>query len=368
MSPAPARPAKACSSIAPAYRDSSCPSPIRGPDSASAVPGPAGSGSPGPVGSAASPFPAGCSARRGRPAASASGPPPPSQGRACCAEPRRRLTVACATPSRAAISASLAPAWRHLHARAQSAGASHPVGAPAAVGFIDGPILVRVIEYTIVSTTANGKRRSELFALVTNLTDRDEAPAGELAALYARRWEIEIVFKALKVDLAACKPVFRSATADGVIAEIWSLLAVYQAIGRLAGDAAGQAGIDPRQISFKRARNALARTIGAVLHLSALMVAFAADVAAHLTRPRPGRTTERRRKARRGKKIKTTKVQHKIGFHPMAQPHLNSSPHRRQPGERHRFNPLSTRHWKAPMLQPDGTLVARGRGTPQCGL
>jgi hypothetical protein len=185
----------------------------------------------------------------------------------------------------------------------------------------DGPpILVRVIEYTIVSTTANGKRRSELFALVTNLTDPDEAPAGELAALYARRWQIEIVFKALKVDLAACKPVFRSATADGVIAGIWSLLAVYQAIGRLAGDAASQAGIDPRQISFKRARNALARTIGATLHLSALMVAFAADVAAHLTRPRPGRTTERRRKARRGKKIKTTKVQHKIIFHPMAQP------------------------------------------------
>ena len=66
---------------------------------------------------------------------------------------------------------------------------------------------------------------------MTNLTDPDEAPAGEVAALYARRWEIEIVFKALKVDLAACKPVFRSATADGVTAEIWSLLAVYQAIG-----------------------------------------------------------------------------------------------------------------------------------------
>jgi hypothetical protein len=109
----------------------------------------------------------------------------------------------------------------------------------------DGPpITVRVIEYS-VTTRALGKgtTTSEVFCLVTNLTYPDTAPALELAALYARRWKIEVLYKAVKVDLNGARPVLRSSHADTAVAGIWSLLALFQILLRLA-DAAITAHLD----------------------------------------------------------------------------------------------------------------------------
>jgi hypothetical protein len=192
----------------------------------------------------------------------------------------------------------------------------------------DGPpITVRVIEYSAGSKTGalGGKATSEVFCLVTNLLDPAQAPAAELAALYAKRWKIEVLHKAIKVDLNGIKPVLRSGHADTALAEIWSLLAVYQILLRLAEaaitehDHTSDDDIDLGQISIKAARGAIRRTIGqTAAHTAEAMAAFAEEVLTTLTRQRPTRTTTRKRKARRGEKLKTLRVTYKIIMHPMA--------------------------------------------------
>jgi IS4 transposase len=47
--------------------------------------------------------------------------------------------------------------------------------------------------------------------VVTSLTDHEECPAAELATLYVRRWEIEIVFDEIKTHQQG-RPVLRSHT------------------------------------------------------------------------------------------------------------------------------------------------------------
>jgi len=192
----------------------------------------------------------------------------------------------------------------------------------------DGPpITVRVIDCSVRSKTGalGGKTTSEVFCLVTNLSDPAQAPAAELAALYAKRWKIEVLYKAIKVDLNGAKPVLRSGHADTALAEIWSLLAVYQILPRLADAAVTEHAhtsdddIDLGQISIKAARGAIRRTIGqAAAHTAEAMAAFAEEVLTTLTRQRPTPTTTRKRKARRGEKLKTLRVTYKIIMHPMA--------------------------------------------------
>jgi hypothetical protein len=200
----------------------------------------------------------------------------------------------------------------------------------------DGPpITVRVIEYSVTTrAVGNCTDTSEVFCLVTNLTDPEGAPAVELAALYARRWKVEVLYKAIKIDLNGVRPVLRSGHPDTVLAEVWSLLALFQILLRLA-DAAITTHLDDggdpvslEQISIKNARGALRRTIGqATTHLTEMtqvMAAFTDEVLSTLTRRRPSRTADRKRKARRGTKIKTYRVTHHIVRHrltpPAAQP------------------------------------------------
>jgi hypothetical protein len=56
---------------------------------------------------------------------------------------------------------------------------------------------VRIIEYAITITSADGTTRIESFRLVTSLLDHNRAPAAKLAALYHQRWENEMVFSQL---------------------------------------------------------------------------------------------------------------------------------------------------------------------------
>jgi IS4 transposase len=55
-------------------------------------------------------------------------------------------------------------------------------------------LTVRVIDYTI----DDGHDRDGSFRLLTTLLDPHEAPAAELVAAYAQRWEIESAFDELK--------------------------------------------------------------------------------------------------------------------------------------------------------------------------
>ncbi|WP_326437198.1 IS4 family transposase [Streptomyces sp. H27-D2] len=107
-------------------------------------------------------------------------------------------------------------------------------------------VSVRVIEYSV----ADDDGVSEVFALITTLLDPEQAPAIELAQIYADRWHVEILFRLVKVDLRTSGGVLRSRSAEGVRQELWALLCVYQALRSLVTRAAVIAGVDPTRISF----------------------------------------------------------------------------------------------------------------------
>jgi Insertion element 4 transposase N-terminal/Transposase DDE domain len=118
----------------------------------------------------------------------------------------------------------------------------------------DGPpIRVRVIEYSVITTDADGQETSELFALATTLLDDQAYPAMELAQLYHQRWQAETGIGDLKTAIrGGPEVVLRSKTPAMVEQEFWALLCVYQAVRELISYAA-PSGLDPGRVSFKRA-------------------------------------------------------------------------------------------------------------------
>jgi transposase IS4-like protein/DDE family transposase len=110
--------------------------------------------------------------------------------------------------------------------------------------------LVRIINYTVTVTTADGATRTEAFRLVTTLLDHHLAPAPALAALYSQRWEIELAYGDLKSRLRGAGFILRSRRPELVCQETFAFLAVYQALCVLRTRAAATGGVDPDRISF----------------------------------------------------------------------------------------------------------------------
>ncbi|MGQ0778887.1 MAG: IS4 family transposase [Pseudonocardiales bacterium] len=128
----------------------------------------------------------------------------------------------------------------------------------------DGPpITVRVIEYTVHTTTQDTTTSSELFCLITDLLDIQTYPVLDLACAYPLRWGAETVIGHHKTDLGEGQPVLRSKDPEGVAQEMWALFAVYQAIHTLIGAAVDAAGLPPERISFPHALAAATDTITA---------------------------------------------------------------------------------------------------------
>jgi hypothetical protein len=110
---------------------------------------------------------------------------------------------------------------------------------------------VRVIEYTLDNDVS---AIPETYRLITNITDHAQAPAGELAALYHERWEVEEVFSELKTRLCAGGyTTLRSKTPALVEQELWGLLLAHYAIRQLIVHAGLQRTIDPDKLSFMKA-------------------------------------------------------------------------------------------------------------------
>lgn len=109
---------------------------------------------------------------------------------------------------------------------------------------------VRIIEYTVTVRAADGAIRIEVFRLVTTLLDHKAAPADQLAAIYAQRWEIENGYGELKTRLRGTGFILRSKCPELVRQEVYALLTVYQALCMFEAEAATTAGIDPDRISF----------------------------------------------------------------------------------------------------------------------
>lgn len=119
------------------------------------------------------------------------------------------------------------------------------------------PVSVRVIEYSI----EDGRDTCGPYRLVTTILDPEQAPAAELAAAYAQRWEIESAFDELKTHQRGPRAVLRSKSPPLVLQEIWGHLCCHYAIRTLMFEAAEQAGHDPDRVSFVTALRISRRSI-----------------------------------------------------------------------------------------------------------
>jgi Transposase DDE domain len=118
------------------------------------------------------------------------------------------------------------------------------------------PTTVRVVEYTLAATDT-------VYRLITTIVDPQQAPAVELAALYAQRWEFETALDEVKTHQRGPGMVLRSRHPEGVRQEVYGFLLVHYAIRELMWQTAQQAGEDPDRISFTRTLNVVRRQVTA---------------------------------------------------------------------------------------------------------
>src|SRR5680860_1474498 len=121
---------------------------------------------------------------------------------------------------------------------------------------------VRVIEYGI-DDPGRPAAKDNRYRLLTTITDPDAAPAADLAALYAERWEFETALDELKTHQRGPKAVLRSKTSQGVRQEAYGLLCTHYAIRALMSTAAADRDIDPDRISFTATLHAARRSVRA---------------------------------------------------------------------------------------------------------
>jgi Insertion element 4 transposase N-terminal/Transposase DDE domain len=142
---------------------------------------------------------------------------------------------------------------------------------------------IRVIDYRIDG--------GDPVRLLTTLTDPHTAPAAEIAALYAERWQTEQAFREIKTIQAGRGYVLRSGSPDLIRAEIWAHLALHVALNRLAVDLADHNQVDPDRISFVKVLKHARRT--AIAQITGIAKAAAGELRRWLNPPRRPRTSPR---------------------------------------------------------------------------
>jgi hypothetical protein len=125
------------------------------------------------------------------------------------------------------------------------------------------PLTVRVVEYDVRKPDAS---TSELFCLLTTLTDERHYSKDDIAALYPHRWvAAETTIgenKSTITDAGPSRsPILRSETPELVHQEIWSWLAATQLVRRAAHAAATAGNITTDEISFTTVRREAIRSM-----------------------------------------------------------------------------------------------------------
>jgi len=117
-------------------------------------------------------------------------------------------------------------------------------------------ITARLVEFTVTTTDEGGRSRTSQFRVLTTLLDHDAYPAGQVAAAYSERWQVELAYKAIKSTLRGSGRRLRGQTPDLAEQEIWGLLTVYNALVDQAITASVDLGVDPDEISLTVVLNA----------------------------------------------------------------------------------------------------------------
>jgi hypothetical protein len=138
------------------------------------------------------------------------------------------------------------------------------------------------------------------FKVITTILD-PAVDGGQVGELYRRRWDGEVDIRSIKSTLKM--DVLRCKTPGMVEKEIWAHLLAYNLLRTVMAVAAGANGLDPREVSFKGAKQAVAAFAPKIEAARpedrpALIDAMLAVVAYHRVGDRPGRWEPRARKRR----------------------------------------------------------------------
>jgi hypothetical protein len=154
--------------------------------------------------------------------------------------------------------------------------------------------------------------RVEQFKVITTILDKS-IDGQQIGGLYERRWDGEVDIRSIKstmqMDILRCK------TPDMVHKEIWTHLLAYNLLRTVMAVAANESGIEPRQVSFKGAKQALAAFAPKIEAARPedrprLIDAMLATVAYHRVGDRPGRWEPRARKRRPKPAARLTQPRH----------------------------------------------------------
>ena len=99
-----------------------------------------------------------------------------------------------------------------------------------------------------------GFRSREIY-LITTLLDEQKYPAAMLADLYFQRWDVELFFRDIKITMGM--DVLRCKSPEMIRKELLMHLIAYNCVRRLMLEAAEEAGLAVRTVSFKGALQAL---------------------------------------------------------------------------------------------------------------
>jgi hypothetical protein len=142
--------------------------------------------------------------------------------------------------------------------------------------------------------------RVEQFHVITTILDTS-IDGGQIGDLYERRWDGEVDIRSIKSTMRM--DVLRCKTPEMVHKEIWAHLLAYNLLRTVMSVAAAQSDTEPRQMSFKGAKQtvtAFAPKIEAAPpeERAALIDAMLTAIAYHRVGDRPGRWEPRARKRR----------------------------------------------------------------------
>ena len=150
------------------------------------------------------------------------------------------------------------------------------------------------------------------FKVVTTILDQS-IDGKQIGGLFERRWQGEVDIRSIKITMQM--DILRCKTPDMVQKEIWTHLLAYNLLRTIMAVAANENDIEPRQVSFKGAKQALtafAPKIEAARpeDRGPLIDAMLTTIAYHRVGNRPGRWEPRARKRRPKKATRLMQPRH----------------------------------------------------------
>lgn len=137
--------------------------------------------------------------------------------------------------------------WEIISGTEQDAVVQMRVSPQARLKWPDLPEFWQARAVTIIDSKARQR------ILLTSLFDSKRYTVADIAACYARRWQIEISYRELKTSMLGMLLTLRSKTVEGVYQEIWGTLTTYNLIRLEIAKTALAVKCEPTEISFIRA-------------------------------------------------------------------------------------------------------------------